>query len=63
MYKMPQDKKIFEKITKMKDSNKKYDKLSDYMLEVMPYSYYWEKASEESRRLEDLGFTFSAFAD
>lgn len=58
IYLIPYDKQEFEKIAKLKDSNKKYDKLSNYMLKVIPFSCYWNKAKEESRRLEQLGFTF-----
>lgn len=59
MYKIPKDREIFEKIMKMKDSNRKYLKLSDYMLNVIPCSYYWEKARTESERLDDLGYVFT----
>ena len=58
IYIIPFDKIEFEKIQGLKDSNKKYEKLGDFMLKVIPYSCYWNKAQAESRRLEKLGFTF-----
>lgn len=58
IYLIPYDKIEFEKIQAIKDSNKKYEKLSDYMLKVIPYSCFWNKAKEESKRLEKLGFAF-----
>ena len=58
IYLIPFDKIEFEKIEQMHDSNKKYEKLSDYMLKVIPFSCFWNKARQESRRLENLGFTF-----
>lgn len=42
----------------MKDSNKKYIKLSELMLEVEYMSPVWNKLREESERLEVLGFGF-----
>lgn len=58
MYTVHQDKRAFEKITVMKDSKDKFQKLCDYMLFVAPHSYYWNKAKEESMRLQKLGYGF-----
>lgn len=43
---------------KMKDSNKKYIKLSELMLEVEYLSPLWATLRKESERLENLGFGF-----
>lgn len=58
IYLIPYDKQEFERIAKLRDSNRKYYLLADYMLKVIPFSCFWNKAKEESRRLEQLGFTF-----
>ena len=43
---------------KMEDSNKKYLKLSELMLEIEYMSPLWAALRKESERLEDLGFGF-----
>lgn len=43
---------------KMKDSNKKYIKLSELMLEVEYLTPLWATLRKESERLENLGFGF-----
>lgn len=54
--KMKKDK--IKETLKMKDSNKKYIKLSELMLEVEYMTPLWATLRKESERLENLGFGF-----
>ena len=58
MYKIPKDAGRFAKIIAMKDGTRKLKALSNFMFKVIPYSYYWNKAKEESKRLIDAGVGF-----
>ena len=51
-------KDMVKKVLEMEDSNKKYLKLSDLMLEIEYMSPLWAALRKESERLEDLGFGF-----
>ena len=51
-------KDAIKKVLEMEDSNKKYLKLSDLMLEIEYMSPLWAALRKESERLEDLGFGF-----
>lgn len=46
------------KLLSMKDSREKLIKLSDFMLSVEVWCFEWNKAREESKRLQSLGFNF-----
>ena len=43
---------------KMKDSNKKYLKVNELMLEVEYLTPVWYSLKKEADRLENLGFSF-----
>ena len=49
-------KDMVKKVLEMEDSNKKYLKLSELMLEIEYMSPLWAALRKESERLEDLGF-------
>ena len=51
-------KDAIKKVLEMEDSNKKYLKLSDLMLEIEYMSPLWATLRKESERLENLGFGF-----
>lgn len=51
-------KDMVKKVLEMADSNKKYLKISELMLEVEYMSPLWAALRKESERLEDLGFGF-----
>lgn len=51
-------KDMVKKVLEMEDSNKKYLKLSELMLEIEYMSPLWAALRKESERLEDLGFGF-----
>lgn len=45
-------------IMAMRDSRKKYDRLSGFLFKVAPYCYEWNKAREESKSLAAAGIEF-----
>lgn len=51
-------KDMVKNVLEMADSNKKYLKISELMLEVEYMSPLWAALRKESERLEDLGFGF-----
>lgn len=51
-------KDMVKKVLEMEDSNKKYLKISELMLEIEYMSPLWAALRKESERLEDLGFGF-----
>ena len=51
-------KDAIKRVLEMKDSNKKYLKLSELMLEVEYMTPLWATLRKESERLENLGFDF-----
>lgn len=57
-YKIGKDEKMFQKIIAMKDGIKKLRALSNFMFKVVPYSLYWNKAREESKRLIESGVEY-----
>ena len=52
------DETAFNKIYAMSDSHLKFLKYCNFMFKVIPQSYYWNKAREESKRLTELGYGF-----
>ena len=47
-----------KKVLEMKDSNKKYLKVNELMLEVEYLTPVWYALKKEADRLENLGFSF-----
>lgn len=57
MMKCKDEKPAFDRVVKMKDDAKKLLALSDFMIKVVPVSYYWNLARSESQRLEKIGIS------
>lgn len=51
-------KDAIKKVLEMKDSNKKYLKVNELMLEVEYLTPVWYALKKEADRLENLGFSF-----
>ena len=51
-------KDAIKKVLEMKDSNKKYLKINELMLEVEYLTPVWYALKKEADRLENLGFSF-----